>query len=114
MLTENQTKIFNIVKDHLLKQGVRSMLPMGDDCAYRGKDGLKCAVGALIKDEHYHEGLEGAAAVSPMVQVAVEKSLDLKLTAGDANMLMALQWIHDSVDLSDWTNRLALFPNRTF
>jgi hypothetical protein len=54
----NMLEVFNKVEAHLLAQGVRSMKYL-DMCAYRGAGGLRCAVGCLIKDEFYHESLEG-------------------------------------------------------
>jgi hypothetical protein len=33
----------------------------GSSCAYRGANGSKCFIGALIADEHYSQDLEGSA-----------------------------------------------------
>ena len=49
---------FNIVKNHLLTQMTKSMEEneFGDtQCLYRGPNGTKCAIGALITDEEYKE-----------------------------------------------------------
>lgn len=54
-------KIFDKVARHLLKQRKPSMVerrgvPM---CAYRGRGGLKCAIGALMLDADYRKKYEG-------------------------------------------------------
>lgn len=51
-------EIFDTVAKHLFAQGKRSILNNGVSCAYRGADGLKCAVGALIADEEYTEEMD--------------------------------------------------------
>lgn len=51
---------FETVARHLFAQGKRSMRPAPDEgtCAYRGEDGCKCAIGVLIPDDQYTEGME--------------------------------------------------------
>ena len=45
-------QVFTQVKDHLLKQGERSMMSGIDpQCAYRGEGGMQCAAGCLMSDE---------------------------------------------------------------
>lgn len=63
---ENLTaqQIFDRVATHLLTQGRRSLRykpgsSLPDGCAYRGADGLKCAIGCLIPDEVYDPRMEG-------------------------------------------------------
>lgn len=54
-------EVYNKVRDHLLAQGEQSAGMMG--CQYRAErsDGtvLMCAIGCLIPDELYDDGLEG-------------------------------------------------------
>src|SRR5581483_1310933 len=50
--------IFNTVALHLFTQG-RPSSCKGGYCYYRGPNGMKCAVGALIPDENYYAGMEG-------------------------------------------------------
>jgi hypothetical protein len=54
-------EVFNIVSTHLLTQIKRSMStrPGSFGCAYRGKDGMKCAAGVLIPDDQYNSRMEG-------------------------------------------------------
>lgn len=51
-------EVFDIVATHLFAQGKRS-LKVGAErigtCAYRGADGLKCAIGILIPDAIYQK-----------------------------------------------------------
>lgn len=65
-------EIFDTVAKHLLTQMERSESRKG--CLYRGPNGLKCAVGVLIKDEFYSEELEYATADVSEVMAALEKS----------------------------------------
>lgn len=51
-------EIFDTVAKHLFKQGCRAEGPSG--CAYRGKNGLKCAVGIFIPDEVYDPRMDEA------------------------------------------------------
>lgn len=56
-------EIFNKVVEVMASQKFeRSM--SGHHCAYRGEAGMKCAAGALIKDEFYNKKFEGASVFS--------------------------------------------------
>lgn len=46
--------------DHMIAQGEPASDANGDRCLYRGPNGLKCAVGALIPDELYKDSMEGS------------------------------------------------------
>lgn len=52
-------QIFNIVVEHLFKQGIAAFDIARDICAYRSPEGLTCAIGCLIPDEHYNSLMEG-------------------------------------------------------
>jgi hypothetical protein len=91
MLT--QQEIFNRVYTGLKAQGFKRSLSGPDDavsrCRYRGEDGLKCAIGHLIPDEKYEEGLEGLCA-------SVVEVRNASGTSGiDWNFLDDLQVCHD-------------------
>ena len=61
-------EMFDTMAAHLLKQGERSVSPINpQQCRYRGDHGLKCAVGALIKDKFYKPSLEGRGATDAPV-----------------------------------------------
>ena len=47
-------EVFDVVAKHLLTQNAKSMDdPWDEMCAYRGENGRRCAVGALIPDDLY-------------------------------------------------------------
>jgi hypothetical protein len=46
--------VFEFIRDHLLKQGERSLMDNELTCAYLGTEGKKCAVGVLIREDIYH------------------------------------------------------------
>ena len=100
----NRQEVYNTVRDHLLKQRVKGVDDYGS-CAYRSENGLKCAIGALIKDEYYDPCFEGkgvyelADAYTPtstLLRRALVKSLGADyLTHEDICFLSDLQVLHD-------------------
>lgn len=74
------------------QQGERSV-NNGGACMYRGERGLKCAVGHLIDDEHYHQGLENKSVSRGCVLDALSKSG--VATAGLHDCLVDIQTAHD-------------------
>lgn len=102
-MTEYRTRqeIFDIVVKHLLTQNRKSQ-EEEFGCLYRGPDGLKCAVGALIPDDKYSDGLEGATAHAERVCEA----------AGyhpmDTDFVNELQVVHDTREPSEWKKLLKL------
>lgn len=86
--------IFDRVWTGLKGQGfVRSI--EGDDCMYRGPDGLKCAVGHCIDDEHYNMNMETEPAENALVGDAVCATLGIERKDYPAQAMMGLQHIHD-------------------
>lgn len=112
----NMLEVFNKVEAHLLAQGEKSMSSdLPGVCAYRGRGGLKCAVGCLITDEFYHRSLEGLGMLSDNLQKrASHKPLEKALTASgitdinsrETRMLYDLQRLHDTVEPEDWKKEL--------
>lgn len=114
----NMLEIFNKVEAHLLAQGKESIsgyLGLSDVCAYRGKGGLKCAIGCLIKDEFYHKDLEGLGMWGDKLHMrASQKPLEEALAASgitilndkQAHMLHDLQSLHDTIKPEHWKNEL--------
>ena len=100
--------IFNKVAAHLLAQGRPSLSAiMLGVCAYRGEDGLRCAVGCLIDDAHDHEALEGYTIWDKSVGQAVKNSLGLRhLPARTADLLGDLQHLHDLTPPEEWREGL--------
>ncbi len=102
----NRQKIFNTVRDHLLKQEDRAM--RNKFCCYLTSGGLKCAIGCLIPDGH--PGQESGAAVGGLI----DKYPDLKLLWGvdspeDRSFLLSIQIIHDDIDPEEWSEELTSF-----
>ncbi len=72
-MTEHEKNLLQSVVNHLKTMTERSGVYRFDDevapednefsCLYRGPNGSKCAAGFLIKDEYYHEGMEGSSVV---------------------------------------------------
>ncbi len=104
MNKELQQRIYDQVKEHLLKQGEWCQLEGA--CVYRGKDGLKCAIGCLITDEHYSPGLEGMGVERPKVLEALAKSISVSVHELDAIFLERLQVIHDTAYIETWAEKL--------
>ena len=85
-------EIFNIVVTHLLTQDKQSRRRIAgiDTCAYRGRNGLKCAIGVLIPDAVYNKDMEDKNVAQIVDQYPSFASL--KRNTG---LLMKLQSIHD-------------------
>jgi hypothetical protein len=52
-------RMIDIGAKQMRAQGCCSMNRDHTTCSYRGANGSKCFIGALIADEHYSNGLEG-------------------------------------------------------
>lgn len=91
---------FDKVKTHLLTQQQKSQNSNSNICLYRGPNGLKCAVGALIPDEEFKEELNNYSVVQyGMRTLPSLKGLDIELLA-------TLQIVHDESEVAEWENEL--------
>lgn len=101
------------VLTHLVKQGKPAKDLESSRCYYRTSEGLKCAVGCLIKDEFYTENLEGKDIKKVSVQNAVNRSLGTLLNDLDLAALSLLQSVHDGriKFTKDMFNHLLVFPH---
>lgn len=100
-------EMFDRVAIHMLTQNAKSML--GSYCAYRGANGLRCALGHLIPDSKYSTSFEtlgleaierqgrGSALLDALGIVAKSKQFDLAVT---------LQNVHDCYSPIEWRKRL--------
>ena len=98
---------------HLLTQMDQSMAGTGD-CAYRGTTeeiwdddgydvieqgkptGLACAIGCLIPDSLYHEGLEGTTIDDELITEVIKQAHpDWDITEKTIKLLKGFQLIHD-------------------
>lgn len=88
-------EIFDTAVAALIKQGEPSY---DDGCYYRGPGGAKCAIGHLIPDEKYSEGLEGLTAD----RFEVRKAAGIRfLQAGFAGELQSAHDIPAELGLTD-------------
>lgn len=97
---------FDKVSKHLLSQKEKSIQEtiVGFRCAYRGDNGLKCAIGCLIPDELYHEDMESITVID-LVKGFPEIG---ELFRGvDINLLFELQSTHDDIDAESWEGVLS-------
>ncbi len=110
---ENLTaqQVFDRVSDHLLTQKKKSLRPKSDwieadkpECAYRGVDGLKCAVGCLFTDEDMKIVKENT-----VVGVYENKFETIRT---NYSMLDELQSIHDTKKPSRWIEKLAVLAKK--
>lgn len=105
----NKQEIYEGVKSHLLTQKEKSQAEKveGDPpmCLYRSGS-LKCAIGALIKDEFYSSYFEGEPVKHPAVISALEESLGVKISDKNKIFLTDLQEVHDSKLVEEWEYEL--------
>ena len=85
-------EVFDWIVYNLRKQGDRSM--QGNGCAYRGRDGLKCAAGWCIADDEYTPTLENWR----WKELAFQNA---KVPVEHACLIQGLQTVHDDVDAYD-------------
>jgi len=100
--------IFDQVKHHLLAQNALAL--DDDDCVYRAPDGRRCAIGALIPDDLYHEEMEGEGFNNECF-TSVRNYLGVN-GPNDMTFLDNLRRIHDDVEVRDWEYALTAFAAR--
>jgi hypothetical protein len=91
-------EIFDEVTKHLFDQKAASLNEFGG-CVYRGKDGFKCAVGALISDELalVHNG----ASVVKLIHLAEDEGVTVpNWMTENLSLLTDLQTVHDACPLA--------------
>lgn len=107
-------EVFDRVVSHLLTQKKPSY-SAGGGCAYRGADGLMCAVGCLIPDNLYNPLMDTSDSTdieSVIKRFGMIDLFDFKVTdcSDDEfiSLLDDLQSIHDAHPSSKWENELKL------
>lgn len=78
-MTAKLIEISETIRDHLTKQNVPAHNSDGE-CVYKADNGNMCAVGCLIKPEHYNKDFEGLGIDEIIVQNAVHASTGLEFT----------------------------------
>ena len=103
--------VFNKVVRHARKQGCRSYDKKTGSCTYRGPEGTRCFVGALIPNRLYRVGLEGWAAGNLVADFPdVGEYLDID-GEDAAHFLTRLQSIHDDKDPKEWEDEFSYFAD---
>lgn len=107
----NTQKIFDTVATHLLTQKVKSVgfsLDGTPGCMYRGVNGTRCAVGCLIPDEMYSDGIEHLmvkdAEIYEILWEANVLSEEDQVT--ELELLANLQAVHDGYPETEWADEL--------
>lgn len=95
----NLIQISEKIRDHLTKQRKQSKSVYAGSkvpsCAYRGDNGLMCAVGCLITDEVYTPDLESQCADTRDVVHALMNSLGFDITEKIEQLCTDWQLYHD-------------------
>lgn len=115
-MTKNAQQIFDEVATHLFAQGVRSMAVVQGEfdrelilqCAYRGNDGCKCAVGLFIPDDKYNVMMEGLG----LHTVSIQDSLKGVTDRAQHGLLSELQVLHDDESVWASTDEMRLALNK--
>ena len=91
-------EIFGECEAHLLKQNAKSCI--GEVCAYRGNNGLKCAAGIFLSDENAEklDSMQGFAWDCELISAG--------LSVDKTNLIRDLQSIHDREPVSEWRGLL--------
>lgn len=107
---KNDQHLFDVVADHLLTQKAKSLStdamrekgnPLG--CAYRGANGMKCAVGVMIPDELYSPKLEGWSIFTVNFERVLRKVLGRDV---HEDLPYVLQRVHDMYPVEMWFTKL--------
>ncbi len=99
----NKQQAFETVVNHLISQGVQSTEDgtTRNPCMYRGFNGTKCAIGALIPDDEYDPTMEYRS----VSDLAVEGDLPNSIKVlDDVYFLITLQSLHDMYDSYSWND----------
>lgn len=102
-------EIFDTVATHLFNQGQRCAIksktsPGTMSCVYRGPNGTKCAVGALLSDEDYRAKMDDDGMTAEML-IHSFKHLPTWFIRQNG-LLTSLQRVHDNGE--NWFSTLAL------
>jgi hypothetical protein len=106
-------KAFNKAAKHLLTQRKKSQFPYsagkGVVCAYRGPDGLKCAIGCLIPNKLITDDIE-----TQDIQTALSRSPGIRelFDGCSFGVLDGLQIVHDSFPVGSWAKQLKLLGEK--
>lgn len=95
-------EIFDKVARHLLTQNEKSIADVlvGEGgCAYRGANGLKCAIGCLIPDKYSLWEYEGSSVAALLLSGDFSEYLG---GMENEDFLDRLQFMHDTYAVEEW------------
>jgi hypothetical protein len=101
--------IIDLVETKLLEQGSRSVqidtnFYIGSQCALRGANGMKCAIGWLVPDDVYTPDLDKVE--DPVLELIAtgnyEKCFGEQFYE-KTEILQELQYVHDHIGPSHWS-----------
>jgi hypothetical protein len=106
-------EIFDTIVNHLRNQNAKSTYHSEDpdetdpSCAYRGVDGMQCAIGCLLTDAEYAQIHEGMSVRSIITSVPSFKSR----YGNHARMLVLFQSLHDEAVITSWEAQFKLIAH---
>lgn len=106
MTYETKQQMFDAVARHLLTQNQKCHDAEGVHCAYRGPNGLKCAIGALIPDDVYTSEMEGFTASALRSKLDADLGDRLPWPKKLDGFAGLLQKVHDEGLPEQWRDRL--------
>lgn len=96
LFQQSVTKLFNQGKPSI-RNDIRN-LDGGPACAYRGGNGLKCAIGHLIPDENYDQKMEAKSIDALLKEWPILADLFKITSSEDQDFLFKLQKeLHDYI-----------------
>jgi hypothetical protein len=108
---KNDQQLFDLVAEHLLTQKAKSFLRSSvrfpgnpDGNAYRGENGMKCAIGCVIPDEMYSSKLEGWSIFTTQFERIFRKVLGNNI---HEDLPYVLQRVHDLYPVEAWIMKLS-------
>ena len=94
--TMSAQEVFDAAARHLITQNKKSVLNPGDNCQYKGPDGLCCAAAPFLPE--YDPKFEGFSWAHLVRHYGV--------TPKHMHLMAGLQDAHDSHKVSEWPRRL--------
>jgi hypothetical protein len=98
-------QVFDQCKAHLLEQNCKSLTDPNESgsCAYRGKNGLKCAAGCFIGDDEYVREMDIPNDEGTNWSSLIKKGL---VPDYHSSLIRELQKVHDMHKPEDWPSEL--------
>lgn len=88
--------VFNYIANHLLTQNKKSQT-CHFNCAYKGENNTKCAVGCIVSSKEYRPSMEGKSSTK-----IINDHNPLVTNIDMLNMLRDLQILHDGAMTVEW------------